>query len=176
MENVPNLLIILTVFTGIVALILLMQGFALVALYRRLSEMSARIESTSGHLARQIESVAGKVDDFVGVLKNTTEKVQALQDNLNVITQVVRERVVAADAFLSEVTDMARFQVAQLQNVLDATTRKIDETIDIVQRTVLTPVMEIQALVRGVRTGLDVLFGRRRMASSRTHEDEEMFI
>ena len=176
MDNSSTLLIILAVFTGIIALVLLVQGFALVAIYRRISDLSERMEATTGRLAKGIEAVAGKADHFFEVLTTTTEKVQALQEDVSAIAGVVHNRVVAMDAFLEEATNMARFQVARFQNVLDSTSRKIDETIDVMQGTILTPIAEIQALIRGVRTGLDVLFGRRRLSANRSHEDEEMFI
>jgi hypothetical protein len=156
-ENISTLLTVLTVFTGIVALVLLMQGIALVVLYRKLRELSVRLEAASATLAKQVE-------------------VQVVQESVSAITNVVHRRILDVDAFLAETTDTARLQIAKFQGVMDTTSRKIEETLDLLQGTVLTPIVEIQALIRGVRVGMEMLFGRRRLPANRSHQDEEMFI
>jgi hypothetical protein len=175
-ENVSTLLTILTVFTGIVALVLVVQGIALLALYRRMRDLSARLEALSLNLTKQVEALAVKADSFLAVLKTTAEKVQVVQEKVSAITDLVHHRILEVDAFLTETTDTARLQIAKFQGVMDATSAKIEETMNLLQGTILTPIMEIQALIRGIRTGIDVLFRRRRLPANRSHQDEEMFI
>jgi hypothetical protein len=175
-ENVSTLLTVLTVFTGVVALVLLIHGIALLAIYRRIRDLSARIEDLSSNLMKQVDSLAVKADSFLSVVKTTAEKVHMMQENVAAITAVVHHRIIEVDAFLTEATEVGRLQIAKFQDVIDTTSRRIEETINTLQGTVLMPIAEIQALIRGVRTGLDVLFGRRRSAAGRLHNDEEMFI
>ncbi len=66
--------------------------------------------------------------------------------------------------------------MARFQQVIETTASRIDETITTLQNAVIVPILEAQAIVRGVRSGIDVLFGRRRFSSDRAHHDEEMFI
>ena len=175
-ENLSTLLTVLTVFTGIVALVLLMQGIALLALYRWVRDLSTRLETLSSKLTKQVEALAVKADSFLAVLQSTAEKVQVVQESVSAITAVVHHRVLEVDAFLTEATDTARLQIAKFQGVMETTSHRIEETLEILQGTVLTPIVEIQALIRGVRTGIEVLFGRRRLPANRSHQDEEMFI
>jgi hypothetical protein len=175
-ENISTLLTVLTVFTGIVALVLLMQGIALVVLYRKLRELSVRLEAASATLAKQVEVLEVKADGFLTVLESMAGKVQVVQESVSAITNVVHRRILDVDAFLAETTDTARLQIAKFQGVMDTTSRKIEETLDLLQGTVLTPIVEIQALIRGVRVGMEMLFGRRRLPANRSHQDEEMFI
>jgi len=102
--------------------------------------------------------------------------VQVVQESVSAITDVVHRRILDVDAFLSETTDTARLQIAKFQGVMDTTSRRIEETLDLLQGTVLTPIAEIQALIRGIRAGIEALFGRRRLPANRSHQDEEMFI
>jgi len=168
--------IILSIFTGIVALALLLQGFALLALYRRMRDLSTRLEDMSAKLTKQIDTLGEQAKAFLVLAKSTAEKVHAVQENVTAISDVVHRRVLQVDAFIAEATDAARLQIARLQDVLDTTSSRIEETIDTVQTAVVAPVTEIQAIIRGIRTGFDVLLGWRRRATERSHEDEEMFI
>ena len=168
--------IILTILTGIVALGVILQGLALWTLAHKIRELAGRLEAVSAKLTKDIEVLAVHADEFLTMAKAIGDKVQALQVHVTAISQVVHDRVVDADAFLTEATDTARLQVARFQDVVDTASHRIEETIVSLQAAILAPVSEIQAVIRGVRAGLDVLFGWRRSASRRSHEDEEMFI
>jgi len=62
------------------------------------------------------------------------------------------------------------------QMVSDLVT-KVETTADVVQRNVLAPIQEISAVVKGVRSGLEFLFSRRRAPSvSEATQDEQLFI
>lgn len=171
-----TVLIILAVFTGIVALALLLQAFALIGMYRRVRDLEARLESVSTKVTTLIDSLAAQADSFLAVATSIAEKVRAMQENVTAISEVVHRRVLDMDAFLKEATDSARLQMARFEDVIETTSHRIDETIDTLRDAVVTPVLEAQAIVRGVRAGLGVLFGWRRHSANRSHHDEEMFI
>jgi len=102
--------------------------------------------------------------------------VQAVQESVSAVSQVVHRRVVEVDAFLAEATESARLQMAKFQDIVDTSARRIDDTIYTLQTAIVAPVSEVQAVIRGIRTGLDVLFRRRRSAANQSQQDEEMFI
>ena len=167
---------VLIVFTGIVALALLLQAFALLAISRKIRELSAQFDAVSAKLTKQIDALSVQADTFLTVLKTTAERVQAVQENVAAVSKVVHNRVVEMDAFLTEATDAARLQIAKFQDVIDTTSRRIEITIDTLQNAIVVPITEVQAVIRGVRTGLNVLFGWRHSSSRRSPQDEEMFI
>jgi len=168
--------IILCVFSGLVFLALLLQGVALLIISRKVRDLAASFDALGARLTRQVDTLTVQAESLVATVKATTEKVHAMQENISAITSVVHHRVVAVDAFLGEATDVARLQMARFQDVIETTASRIDETIDTLQNAIIVPILEAQAIVRGVRSGLDVLFGRRRISADRTHNDEEMFI
>ncbi len=167
----------LTIFAGLVTLALLIQGAALLIIALKLRDLAARMEALSAKLTAQIDSLAAQANNFLDIARSTAEKIHAVQENVSAISKIVHDRVVDVDAFLDEATDVARLQLAKMQDVLDTTSRRIDQTIDVLQTAIIAPVSEVQAVVRGIRTGLEVLFGWSRRFSRRSvQEDEEMFI
>jgi len=168
--------IILCIFSGLVFLALLLQGLALLAISRKVRELAADLGTLSTKLMKQVDALTLQAESLMAMMKSTTEKVHAVQQNVAAITSVVHNRVVEVDAFVNEATDVARMQMARFQDVIETTAGRIDETIGILQHAVITPILEAQAIVSAVRSGLDVLFRRRRFSSDRSHHDEEMFI
>jgi uncharacterized protein YoxC len=168
--------IILVVFIGLVALALLVQGIALIVISRKVRDIAARFDALSTKLTKQVDALTLQAESLLGMMKSTTEKVRAVQESVTAITSVVHHRVVEVDAFINEATDLARLQMARLQDVIETTARRIDETIDTLQNAVIVPITEAYAIVRGIRSGLNVLFSRRRFSSDRSHQDDEMFI
>ena len=54
---------------------------------------------------------------------------------------------------------------------------KVETTADSVQKGVLGPIQEVSAVVKGVRSGLEFLFSRRRVTNvSEATQDEQLFI
>jgi len=54
---------------------------------------------------------------------------------------------------------------------------KVGTTADTVQRGVLGPIQELSAVVKGIRSGLEFLFARRRVTNvSEATQDEQLFI
>jgi uncharacterized protein YoxC len=167
---------ILIAFVGLIALSFLLQALALIGLFRRVRDLSARVEAVSAKLTKQIDSLGAQAESFLAVAKSTAEKVHAMQENVTAISKVVHGRVVEVDAFIAEATDTVRLQMARFQDVIETVSQRFDETIDTIQSAIITPIMEVQAIIRGIRTGLDVLFAWRRRFGNRSHQDEEMFI
>ncbi len=168
--------ILLAVFAGLTSLALLLQGVALVSLARRLRDIKAAFDARSEKLAKQVDTITGQVASLVGMINSTAEKANQIEENVAAVTAIVRHRVVELDAFLNEATDAARLQMARFQDIIETTSQRVDETMDTLQNAIVVPITEISAVIRGIRSGLDVLFGRRRGSSLRSHNDEEMFI
>ncbi len=168
--------ILLIIFTGLTTLAFVTQGIALMVISRKMRELTARIDILSTKLTKQIDSLAVQADNFMSMLNSTAEKIHGVQENVAAITAVVHHRVVEVDAFLNEATDVARLQMARFQDVVETASHRIDETLDTLQNAIVVPITEVHAIIRGIRSGLDVLFGWRRRSSQRSHNDEERFI
>jgi len=72
-------------------------------------------------------------------------------------------------------------QASKLDFVVTDTVQKFEQTTAGIQRDVLVPAMEIASLIKGIRTGFDYLFSKKRDKREKEEagafsQDEEMFI
>jgi hypothetical protein len=78
---------------------------------------------------------------------------------------------------VADLVDKTRFQVSRVDRMVSDLVQKVETTADVVQRNVLAPIYEVSAVVKGVRSGLEFLFSRRRAPSvSEATQDEQLFI
>jgi hypothetical protein len=166
----------LTVFVGIIALAVLAQSVALVLVSLRLKRMSARLDVVGKDLLKQVDTLAQKADDMFATVKSVAAGAEVVRDNLMHTTGLIRSRASELDGLLDEITKSARLQVAEVQYFVESSTRKIEETFDLVQKSIIEPIREVGALLVGLKAGLEVLLGKRRRPVDRFQHDEEMFI
>ncbi|MFH1009716.1 MAG: hypothetical protein V1784_00600 [bacterium] len=166
---------LLTIFTGVVAVVLLLQSFAFVGIYKSVRQLSTRMDSLSKDLLKKVDVLSTKVEDLLFTIKGMAEGLKSIQGKLADTTAIVHKRVVDLDTFLAETTSAARLEILRIQDVVDNVSRRIEETFDLLHNSILAPVNEVSAVIRGVKVGLDVLLRKRKSPSTSSH-DEEMFI
>src|SRR4030095_2433168 len=167
---------LLTVFTGIVALAFLLQSLACIGLFRVVRKLSQRLEGMSAETTKKILSLSSNLDELLATFCRIAVKVEGIPEHVSAATKLVHQRAVDLDSFVEETTDAARLQVAKIQDLVETSSTKIEETFDMVQKGIVAPVNEIAALIRGLKVGLGFFFRGRRSPSSQSHHDEEMFI
>ncbi len=168
--------ILIAVFTGIVAVSLLLQSLAFWGIHRSIRDISSRMDSLSADLLKTVDTLSGRMDELLTTVKAFTEKFNTMQKNITATTEIVQKRVADFDSFLGETADAARLQVARIQQTVDNASRRVEETFDLLHDRVLTPVHEVSAIITGIRVGLDVLTRRRKRPVNPSQLDEEMFI
>jgi hypothetical protein len=167
----------LTVFTGVIALALLLQSLAFIGLYRSVRSLSARVDVISKDLMKTVGALTADVSQAVATIKSVAEGVQSLKEKIAATSDVIHKRVSDMDSFLRDLTDAARLEVARIQDAVDTASRQIEDTFDVLHRSVLVPIREVTAVVRGFRAGLDFLLRKPpKSPSGASHLDEEMFI
>ena len=77
----------------------------------------------------------------------------------------------------AELLDKSRSQIVRVDRMVSELVEKVETTADAVQKGVLGPIQEVSAVVKGVRSGLEFLFTRRRVTNvSEATQDEQLFI
>ena len=77
----------------------------------------------------------------------------------------------------AELLDKSRAQIVRVDQMVTDLVEKVETTADAVQKGVLGPIQEVSAVVKGVRSGLEFLFSRRRVTNvSEATQDEQLFI
>ena len=167
---------ILVVFTGILAIAVLLQTILFFGIYRSIRQLTEKIDVLSQDLLRNISIISSKVDEGLAVIKEMGEGLKPIKEKLASATEIVHKRVLELDSFLAEATDAARLEFFQIRDKIHTAENRAEEILNTVHDSILIPINEISAVVRGIKTGLDVLFRRRKNPSSISAQDDEMFI
>ena len=167
---------LLTIFTGILAVAVLIQSFLFFGIYRSIRQLTSWMDGLGKDLLRNAEVISGKVDEGLATIKAIAEGIKPIREKLAATTDIVHKRVTELDAFLAEATNAARLEIVRVQDMIQSASEKTEQTLELLRSGIVTPVNEINAIIRAIRVGIDVLFRRRKNPSSTSPQDEEMFI
>jgi hypothetical protein len=93
------------------------------------------------------------------------------------IVHIARQQAERIDRVFAEAVDRLRMQVIRADQILTGALEEIEEAGSQIKRSVVGPVQEATAFLRGIKAGLDFLRSRGRSPrSSRESVDEELFI
>jgi|ERR1700692_2487295 len=168
-----------TIFIAITGAAVLLQAGLLAAMYLTMRKTSARLESLAGEVKSK---VIPTIDSAQTLLTEIRPKLQVITDNISETTSAIRGQVQRVDATVNDVVDRARLQVIRADDLLTRTIDKVEETSEIVQRTVVSPFRQASGLVRGITAGLEFLVAGRGRRNGRTSDprrpvpQDEMFI
>jgi len=173
MENLIPLFIALT------GAAVLLQAGILTALYLAVRKTNARLES----VAVEVKTKAlPTLESAQAMLTELRPRLAVIADNLMETTISVRSQVERMDATVSDAVDRARLQVIRADELLSRTLDRVEETSEIVHKTVISPVRQFSGLIQGVTAGIEFLLGGggRRNGGSREARrpvpQDEMFI
>jgi len=171
MDNLTNLLIISIAVTATAVVI---QAGILIALYFSVRKSSAHMEA----LATEVKTkVLPTVELTQNMLTDLRPRVETLVENVSESSTLVRAQVQRLDATFSDILDRARLQVIRSDELLTRTLDRVEETSDIVHKTVVSPVRQISGVVQGVTAGLEYFLGsRRKRRDGVSVPQDEMFI
>lgn len=158
----------------LVALAVLMQAGAMVGIWLAIRKIPGQIEGVRADVKQRLDPLTQSVTEIVN---NSREPLRTITANLAEISQMLRNRTSNADALVAELVDKSRLQIVRVDQMVSELVTKVETTADAVQRGVLAPIQEVSALIKGVRSGLEFLFSRRRSTSvTEATQDEQLFI
>ena len=165
-------------FIALTGAAVLLQAGLLAAMYLAMRKTSTRMEA----LAEEVKTKAlPTLETTQSMLAEIRPKVEIIADNLMETSALVRDEVQRIDAAVNDVVDRARLQVIRADDMLTRTLDRVEETSEIVQKTVTSPVRHVSGVIKGVTAGVEVLLGTRRKNgrsrdSARPVPQDEMFI
>jgi hypothetical protein len=173
MENLTPLFIALT------GAAVVLQAGILAAMYLAVRKSSARMDA----LAVEVKTKAlPALETAQAILTELRPKLQTIAENLAETTSSVRSQVQRMDATVNDVVDRARLQVIRADDLLSRTLDRVEETSEMVQETVVSPVRQCAGLIQGVTAGIEFLLGNRGRRNGGSREgrravpQDEMFI
>ncbi len=160
------------IFIIVAAIAIVAQTGILLALFVAFKKSSSRMEA----LAAEVHAKAmPTLDAAQGLIVSTRPKVETIVDNLASASTTLKSQVQRIDATLDDVLDRTRLQVIRADELVSTTMDKIEETTEMVQRSVISPVRMASGFLHGLSAGLGTLFRRGRQPGNGVNGDE-MFI
>jgi len=169
----------LTVFVFLTGIAVALQACVLAAIYFAMRKSSARMEAIATEVKSKVLPTVERAD---AVLTELRPKLQVIADNLQETSILMRSQVQRVDATVSDVVDRARLQVIRADELLTRTLDRVEQTSDMVHKTVVSPVRQLSGLMQGITVGLEFLFGSRGRRNGGSRDErravpqDEMFI
>ena len=166
---------LLKFFIAATAFAVVLQALVLVALYLAVRKSSAKMEA----LALEVTSrTLPTMETVHSMLVELRPKIEIIATNLSDSTNLVRNQLGRIDATLTDALDRARLQVIRADELLNRTMDKVEDTTDIVHRTVVSPLRQVNGLMAAITTGVEVLFGQKKRPrkNGAGEPQDEMFI
>ncbi|HLW87744.1 MAG TPA: hypothetical protein VKR57_04585 [Terriglobales bacterium] len=162
----------LTIFIGVTAVAVVIQAAILVAMYLAVRQTSARTEA----LASEVRSkVLPTVELAHSMLADLRPKVDTIVNNFSDSSAMAKHQMERLDATMSDLLDRARLQVIRADELVGRALDRVEETGDLVQKTVVSPVRQVSGVLQGLTAGLEFFFSGRRRSRDGVVQDE-MFI
>jgi len=164
----------LPIFIGVTAAAVVIQAGILVAMYLALRQTSARMEALAEDVKTKVMPAA---ETAYSMLVEVRPHLQTLVTNMTESSTLVRAQIERLDATVSDAIDRARLQVIRADELLNRTLDRVENTTNLVHKTVVSPVRQLAGLVQGVTSGLEFLIGaKRRRHNGVGVPQDEMFI
>ncbi len=167
-----NLLIF---FIAVTAGAVVIQAGILIGLYLAVRKSTAKMEA----LAIEVKSKALPTMETVqSMLVEIRPKIDVITTNLSESSTLVRNQLGRLDATLTDALDRTRLQVIRADELLNRTMDKVEETSEVVHKTVISPLRQVNGLMAAISTGVEVFLGqkRRHPRNGAGVPQDEMFI
>ena len=166
-------------FIALTGLAVALQAGVLLAMYLAMRKSAARMEGIATEVKTKVLPTMEQVNEFLTEIR---PKLQVIGDNLEDTTTLLREQVQRVDATVHDTVDRARLQIIRADELVTRTLDRVEQTTDMVHKTVISPVRQISGIMQGVTVGLEFLFGHRGRKNGGSREErrpvpqDEMFI
>lgn len=158
----------------LVAIAVLMQAGAMLGILLITRKIVVQMESMRSEVKQRIDPLSQSILEIV---QNSREPIRTVTANLAEISTMLRRRAANADEVAAELLDRSRLQIVRVDRMVADLVEKVENTTNVLQKGVLTPIREVSAVAAGVRSGLDFLFSHRRATRvSEATQDEQLFI
>jgi len=166
---------LLKVFITVTTFAVVVQAGILVGLYLSVRKSSAKIEAVAGEV---LNSALPAMESVLGMMVELRPKIEALTDNISESSTLVRNQLGRIDATLADALDRTRLQVIRADELLNRTMDRVEETSEVVHKTVLSPLRQVNGLMSAISTGVEVFLGqkRRHPKNGAGVPQDEMFI
>jgi hypothetical protein len=164
---------LLAVAIVVIAAAVVWQALVFFGIARTVERLSRRFEAVLADAEQKLPHLLAEAEEIV---TDARGKFEAASTNIVEITELAKHQVACADELVTDFTDKLRLQAVRLEETWSSVVQGVEKTTSRMQKTVIGPVHDLTALMRGIRTGVDFFFKRRPSPTAKAYQDEEMFI
>ncbi|MGO9211863.1 MAG: hypothetical protein ACLPXM_09180 [Terriglobales bacterium] len=171
---------VLKIFIYATAVAVVLQMFILLGLAISLHKTSAKVEQLTSEVHGRALPILASAET---IINESRGKIDIVMNNLVATTGTLKTQMDRLDATVNDIVDRTRLQVIRADDIVTRTLDRVEETSELVQHTVVSPVRQISGIVQGLSVGISAFLSqtrtsRRRRSSNaaRVTQDEELFI
>jgi hypothetical protein len=150
---------LLRIFIAATAFAVVLQALIMVALYLAVRRSTARMDALANEIKEKALPTMETVQSF---LVEVRPKVESITANVAESSALVKSQLTRLDATLTDALDRTRLQVIRADELLNRTMDKVEETSDIVHKTVVSPLRHVSGVMNAISTGVETFLGQKR--------------
>jgi len=169
----------MTLFVAFTGAAVLLQALVLLAMYLAMRKSGERMQVLADDVKNKVMPTVAEAQQLLALLR---PKVEVIVENLEETTTIMRAEIKRVDAAVNDAVDRARLQVIRADELMSRTLDRVEQTSEMVHKTVVSPVRHLSGLMQGLSVGLEFLFGGRGRRNGGGREErqpvpqDEMFI
>jgi len=163
----------LTIFVAITAAALAVQAIVMAAAFLAMRKSVQRLEALAEEVKTKVLPTAETVQSMLVELR---PRVETTIENVSETSTLVRAQMARLDATVNDALDRSRLQIIRADEIVTRTLDRVEETTEVVHKTVISPVRQVAGVIRGVTAGLEFLINQRKRRNGANVAQDEMFI
>jgi uncharacterized protein YoxC len=160
-------------FIAVAAIAIVIQTAMLVSTLLMLRPVIENFQRIAADLQSKINPILATTSR---ILDDSEGRIRSITGDAAEITHLARGEAQKVDRVVTDALERVRLQVIHADQIVTGTLEVIEETGEKVRQSVLTPVNQLSALLKGIKVGLDVIRGGRSRGADGVPQDEELFI
>ena len=160
-------------FVAVTALAVVLQMAILAAMYFQIRRMSERMTRILGDFQSRMNPILTRLQML---LEDTQPRLSGMVADVSEIVHLARGQAQKVDRVFTEAVDRLRVQLIHADQILSGTMESVEVAGSKIRRTVLGPVQQASALIKGIQAGLEFFRARGRGREGAADQDEGLFI
>ena len=149
----------LKVFVAVTSGAVLLQAMIMAALYLSVRKSTAKMDALATEVKEKALPTMETVQSFLVEMR---PKIESITTDVSESSTLIKNQLTRFDATLTDALDRTRLQVIRADELLNRTMDKVEETSEIVQKTVVSPLRHVNGFMAAISTGVEVFLGQKR--------------
>ncbi|HLW83042.1 MAG TPA: hypothetical protein VKS20_13475 [Candidatus Acidoferrales bacterium] len=158
----------------VIAIAVVMQMLILAGMFMEFKRISRETHQTVQETQKILDPIFSRINR---ILENSEEKISNIVTDASEMTRLARGQAQKVDRVVSDALERTHAQVLRLDTIITGTLEAVEDAGVKVRRSVLGPLQQASAVLKGIRTGIDYIRGEHSSrGNAASSPDEELFI